>query len=127
MCVIWRQRQEKYTVGKKLCPQYQRLHEIAASAHLLETVCISVSVQDFFFYILSLCATVLVTLTSIEMATNTVYLGKYCQRIGLSVDDFLHSENASMPLLSNVKKEQSMNLMCFDESITCHGFSFMTA
>ena len=40
----------------------------------------------------------------IEMATNTVYPGKYCQRIGLSVDDFLHSENASMPLLSNVKK-----------------------
>ena len=104
MCVIWRQRQEKYTVGKKLCPQYHRLglHEIAASVHLLETVCISVSVQVIFF-ILNLCATVLVTLTSIEMATNTVYPGKYCQRIGLSVDDFLHSENASMPLLSNVK------------------------
>ena len=38
------------------------------------------------------------------MATNTVYPGKYCQRIGLSIDEFLHSENASMPLLSNVKK-----------------------
>ena len=39
------------------------------------------------------------------MATNTVYPGKYCQRIGLSVDNFLHSVSASMPLfLSNVKK-----------------------
>ena len=46
----------------------------------------------------------LLLLTFIEMATNTVYPGKYCQRIGPSVDDFLHSENASMPLLSNVKK-----------------------
>ena len=38
------------------------------------------------------------------MATNTVYPGKYCQRVGLSVDDFLYSENTPMPRLSNVTK-----------------------
>ena len=37
------------------------------------------------------------------MATNA-YPGKHCQRIGLSVDNFLESENAMMPRITNITK-----------------------